>query len=414
MKIPSTPASLARQISPTSSQRRAIEAPLLVDVGLSMVVTAATIIAISVATEPSSRPPDVIAYLLGIALGVVLVARRRWPLGVLIVSTAILLLYYSLTYPGIPPALPLAVALYTAVAAGHLRWGLPISGFFIVAGIVVVVIRKHEPFLPVLIQMANQAALFAVVLLLGEAIRNRRQYVEEVRERLRQADADTEREAARQVAEERLRIARDLHDVMAHTIAAISVQAGLAIDVLDDSPTEARVALNAIRAASREAMAEIKATVGVLRAGDDAAAPRAPAPTLDQIDGLIADARNAGLDVVVDVVGPARRLSAAVDTTAYRIVQESLTNVIRHAGATSAVVNLCYQSSAIEIKVSDNGTQTNAVANTTHREAAKPGHGLIGMIERASALGGWLRAGPQPGGGFLVHAWLPTEGASSA
>ena len=388
--------------------------PALIDVGLAAVVSVATIVAISVASEPGSRPPDAFAYVVGVVTGVVLLARRRWPLGVLIASSTILFLYYSLNYPGIPPAVPLAVALYTAVAAGHLRWGLPISAFFIVTGMVVVVIRKHEPFLPTLIQMGDQAALLAVVLLLGEAIRNRRQYMEEVGERLRQAEADKEREAARQVAEERLRIARDLHDVMGHTIAAIAVQAGLAIDVLDDSPGEARAALTAIRAASREAMAEIRATVGVLREDDATAAPRRPAPTLDQIDGLVADARGAGLPVVIQVVGTPRRLSAAVDTTAFRIVQESLTNVIRHAGASRTVVEICYGPDAIEIKVADTGTGPGIDTGAAGSESVTPGHGLVGMMERASALGGWLKAGPRPGGGFLVRAWLPTAGSSSA
>jgi signal transduction histidine kinase len=269
------------------------------------------------------------------------------------------------------------------------------------------VVDRQEALLPVLTDMVQQAALLAVVLLLAEAVRNRRRYMEEVRERLQRAEADREREAARQVAEERLRIARELHDVMAHTIAAITVQAGLAIDVLDDSPAEARAALGAIRAASREAMAEVKATVGVLRSGDGVAAPLSPAPGLDQVDGLIAMAQGTGLRVEVVVIGDPRPLSAAVDTTAYRIVQESLTNVIRHARASLATVEIRYEPGALELVVADNGIGVDARFDTSL--PAGSGHGLRGMVERAAALGGWLKAGPQPSGGFLIEARLPTE-----
>jgi signal transduction histidine kinase len=389
-------------------QWRSRSAPaLLLDAGLAVLVAAANTVAISVAREPGSRPPDALAYGLGVVIGALLLGRRRWPLAILVVSVATLNVYYTLNYPGIAPALPLAVALYTAVAAGHLAWGLPIAAFFIGAGLFVRVVDRHEALLPVLTQMVQQAALFAVVLLLGEAVRNRRRYLAEVRERLQRAEADREREAARRVAEERLRIARELHDVMAHTIAAITVQAGLAIDVLDDSPAEARAALGAIRAASREAMAEVKATVGVLRSSDGVAAPLSPAPGLDQVDGLIAVARGAGLRVEVVVTGDPRPLSAAVDTTAYRIMQESLTNVVRHARASLATVEIRYEPGALGLVVADNGIGADVSVDTGLPEGS--GHGLIGMVERASALGGWLKAGPRPSGGFLIEASLPTE-----
>jgi signal transduction histidine kinase len=388
-----------------SRSRRALT---VVDAGLAVLVAAANTAAIGVASEPASRSPDALAYLLGIVIGAALLVRRHWPLAVLIASAVLLFAYYSLNYPGIPPAMALAVALYTAVDAGHLRWGWSIAAFFIGAGLFVVIIRKHEPPLLMLAQMAQQAALFAVVLLLGEVVRNRRRYMAEVRERQRRAEADREREAARQVAEERLRIARELHDVMAHTITAISVQAGLALDAFDDSPAQAHAALGAIRTASREAMAEIRATIGMLRADDGEAAPRSPTPRLDQLDGLIAEARSAGLHVAKEVTGTARPLPVAVDTTAYRIVQESLTNVVRHARATLATVSIRYDPTALSIEVADDGTGADASSAEEQR-----GHGLMGMRERASALGGRLKAGPRPGGGFLVQARLPTtEGAS--
>lgn len=392
--------------TPTLPQpRMTVVHPLAVDVGLAVVVAAANTVAISVASEPGSRPPDALAYALGIVIGALLLARRRWPLAVLIGSVATLLVYYALNYPGIAPAIPLAVALYTAVDDGHLRWGLSVSALFICAGLVVPLIHRHESPLPVLTSTVQQAALLAAVVLLGEAVRNRRRYTAEVHERLRRVEDDREREAARRVAEERLRIARELHDVMAHTIAAITVQAGLAVDVLDDSPAEARKALGAIRTASREAMAEMKATIGVLRAGEGESAPRSPAPGLDQIEGLLAMVRDAGLRVEVKTEGTPRPLPAAVDTTAYRIVQESLTNVVRHSGASLVTVEICYKPNALGIEIADDGRG----ANTHYIHTGQPGHGLIGMVERASTLGGWLKAGTRPEGGFLIQALLPTK-----
>jgi hypothetical protein len=294
---------------------------LLIDIGLATVVAIANVIAIGLASEPDSRPPNALAYALGAAIGAASLARRRWPLGVLLASTVLLLLYYSLNFPGIPPAIALSVALYTAVEAGYLRWGVAITVFFLSAGLFVVVVRKHEPGLFEVAQMAQQAALFAVVILLGEVVRNRRRYQDEVQERLRRAAVDKEREAARQVAEERLRIARELHDVMAHTITAITVQSSLALEELDDAPTQARAAVSAIRTASREAMAEIRATVGLLRQDESEAAPRAPTPELDQLDGLIDYARRSGVQVELTRTGkrdPSPRRSAPPPTASYR------------------------------------------------------------------------------------------------
>ncbi|HEV8193428.1 MAG TPA: sensor histidine kinase [Ktedonobacterales bacterium] len=391
----------------------------LADMGLAVLVAAGNVVAISVASEPTSRAPDVPAYLLGMLIGAVLVVRRRWPLVVLITSTVLLLVYYSLTYPGIPPAVALSVALYTAVAAGYLRWGLPIAAFFVLAGLFVVVVRKHEPPLLMLAEMAQQAALLAVLLLLGEVVRNRRLYVEEVHKRLRQVEQDREREAARQVMEERLRIARELHDVLAHTITAMSVQAGLALDTLDDSPAQARTALGAIRTASREAMAEIRATIGVLRTGDDGTVPHAPMPGLAHIERLVAESAQAGLHVETTVGGDPRPLPATVEAAAYRIIQESLTNAIRHAQATVATVRITYEPTALGIDISNNvtgaadgsaadgnGRHAGALLDDEHHE----GYGLNGMRERATALGGSLQAKPQSDGGFQVRASLPTTG----
>jgi signal transduction histidine kinase len=390
------------------SQVRSWSVPaLVVDTWLATAVAVVVAIAIRVASEPDSRPPDAFAYLLAVIIGAVLLARRRWPLAVLIVTAMTLLVYYSFRYPGVPATLPLAAALYTASAAGRFRWSLLVAAFFVSAGLFVRGFREQAPLLPLIVDNTREIALLGATVLLGETVRSRRLRLAEAEDRLRRAETEREREAARRVAEERLRIARELHDVLAHTIAAISVQAGLALDVLDDSPTQARTALGAIRSASRAAMTELKATVGMLRTGDDGLAPRSPPLGLDQLDHLFAMVRDAGLRVDVAVTGEARPLPAAIDRAAYRIVQESLTNVVRHAGASCVSVAINYERAALALTITDNGR------GAASGQPTPLGHGLVGMTERAVMLGGWLHAGPWRGGGFLVQAQLPTEEASA-
>jgi signal transduction histidine kinase len=379
---------------------RRVPAPLG-DAALAVAVAVVNVIAIGVATEPRARPLDPFAYTLAISYGVLLLARRRWPLGVLLASTAVLFLYYSIDYPGVSPAFPLAVALYTAAVAGHFRWGLLITTFYMLAGVFVTGFREGTPAGQVFANFLPQASLLVTLLLLGDAVRSRRAWHAEVRERLARADADREREAARRVAQERLRIARELHDVMAHTISVITVQAGVAADVLADAPDKARQALGTIRAASREAMAELRATVGVLRGGDGQSTPRAPAPGLGQLDDLLEAARRGGLRVETVVAGDPRPLPPAVDLTAYRIMQESLTNVTRHAQATTATVAVSYEPNGVVIEVCDDGH------GPTGAPQGQQGYGLTGMAERAAALGGRLEAGPRPAGGFRVWSSLP-------
>jgi signal transduction histidine kinase len=372
------------------------------DAALAAAVAVANVIAIQVATEPGARPLNAGAYVLAGTYGVLLLVRRRWPLGVLLASTAALLLYYSLNYPGVSPAFPLAVALYTAAVAGYVRWGLLITAFYMLAGFFVVTVREGTPTAQAFADFLPQASLLVTLLLLGDAVRSRRAWQSEVRERLARADAEREREASRRVEQERLRIARELHDVMAHTISVISVQAGVAADVLDDAPDAARQALGEIRTASREAMAELQATVGVLREGDGQAAPRAPTPGLGQLDDLLEAARRGGLRVETVVAGQPRPLPPAIDLTAYRILQESLTNVARHARATTATVAVRYEPDGVVLEVCDDGRGAAARA-----DSGQGGYGLAGMAERAAAVGGRLEAGPGPAGGFRVWSSLP-------
>ena len=214
-----------------------------------------------------------------------------------------------------------------------------------------------------------------------------------------------EEEAARRVDAERLRIARELHDVVAHTLSMINVQAGAAAHVARERPEAAAEALEAIRLASKEGLQEMRAILNVLRQADEVD-PTQPAPGLAMLDDLVATANRAGLTTTVHVVGTPRRLPPTVDLAAFRIIQESLTNAVRHAGPAIARVSVVWRDGVVGVGVTDPGRGDTGVANGA---VAADGHGLLGMRERAAAVGGTVVAGPSPGGGFAVHAELPTE-----
>jgi signal transduction histidine kinase len=218
-------------------------------------------------------------------------------------------------------------------------------------------------------------------------------HLREVEERAEAAERTREEVAARRAVEERLRIARELHDALTHSISVVQVQAGVAAHLARKRGDDVPPALLAIQEASADAARELRATLDVLRRDDDGSG-------LDRLPGLVARTRSAGLPVTVTVTGTERRLPPEVDRAAYRIVQEALTNITRHANRAAASVRLCYQPGALTVQVDDNGTGG-------PQQPATPGLGLIGMRERVTSLGGRLHAGPRPGGGFRVRAELP-------
>jgi len=210
-------------------------------------------------------------------------------------------------------------------------------------------------------------------------------------------------EARRRASEERLRIARELHDVLAHNISLINVQAGVALHLIDEQPEQARTALAAIKQASKEALGELRSVLSVLRQADEAPPPRSPAPSVERLDGLVSRASAAGLEVRTEISGTPKTLPAGVDLAAFRIVQEALTNVARHAGHATATIRVGYGEDDLTVQVDDNGN------GTGQPSTSGGGNGIPGMRERASALGGELEAGPRPGGGFRVLARLPLD-----
>jgi signal transduction histidine kinase len=379
--------------------------PLAVDVALAVLTVVLLIVSVVVAHDRGAPAPGLSTYLSVSAIAAPLPFRRRYPLVVLLACATLLFVFYSLNNDaGLAPAVPLAVALYTAAEYGHLRWSLLVSLFYTAVGTYVLIGLRHQPVLTVLADFVQEGSLLLAICLLGEAVRNRRGWAGEVRDRLRQAaeaaEAEHEREAARRVTEERVRIARELHDVLAHTISALTIQARVILDGLPDGPPQVRSAGEAILSTSREAMSEVRATVGLLRVADEqTGVPPGPVPGVGQLDGLLATARATGLVTRRETVGSPVPLPATVDLSVYRIVQESLTNVVRHARAATVTVTLRYLPGAVEVQVDDDGRGPAAAGRTG-------GYGLVGIRERAGALGGAATTGPGPGGGFRVLARL--------
>jgi signal transduction histidine kinase len=229
-------------------------------------------------------------------------------------------------------------------------------------------------------------------------------HLHEVEQRAEEAERTRDEVAARRAVEERLRIARELHDSLTHSISVVQVQAGVAVHLARKRGAEVSPALLAIAEAAADAARELRATLGVLRSHDEG-----DGSGLDRLPGLMARTRSAGLPASVTVTGTPRPLPRDVDQAAYRIVQEALTNVTRHAGQASATVHLCYRPDALTVQVDDDGT---AASQTAASQTAAPGLGLIGMRERVSALGGLLQAGPRRSGGFRVWAELPLRASS--
>ncbi|MCA2217495.1 sensor histidine kinase [Jidongwangia harbinensis] len=250
---------------------------------------------------------------------------------------------------------------------------------------------------------------------LGRAVRANRARRTMLVERALRAEVGRENEARQRVQAERLRIARELHDAVGHQVALINVQAGAMTLLLDRHDlVRARQSLDHIQNASEAALVELKLTVGLLRQPGEHE-PVQPAGRLSRLDELITSFAATGLRVSCDVTGPARPLPDAVDLTAYRLIQESLTNTAKHAAGTSASIRLEFRPDALALTVEDDGPPVRAVAQTvTSRTGGPMGHGIIGMRERAAALGGRLSAGPRPEGGFRVTAELPTLAGATA
>jgi signal transduction histidine kinase len=255
----------------------------------------------------------------------------------------------------------------------------------------------------------------AVAWLSGENIRSRRVQVSALQDRALRLEQDRDARTRQAVGEERLRIARELHDVVAHSMSVIAVQAGVANHVIDSRPEIARQALATVEINTRSALVEMRRLLGVLRQGDEPSASLAPAPGLSQVADLVEQFRGAGLTIELRLHGGLDGVPDGVDLSAYRIVQEGLTNVLRHGGR-RAKVTIGHRADAVEVDISDDGRRPDQelVASVPGADAGRgAGHGLIGMRERVSVFGGTLVAEDRPGGGFRLAATLPFGGTGA-
>jgi signal transduction histidine kinase len=369
-----------------------------IDVAVAAVV-AAVLVAVTagVGADGDGRSFDLVAGLLAAAAGGVLALHRRAPLVTLAVTTTALILYDVGDYAHGPIPLTVIAAVFAVTVARGPAQAWVAAGLS-TAVLFATVLRGSTTLFPALF-----ASWAAGAVLLGGSVLSRRAERAALEERARHLAETRDEEARRRVAEERVRIARDLHDSVAHTLASISVQAGVGAHVLDDRPDDARAALVAIKHTSRDALTELRSTLGMLRSDDMATLE--PRAGLDRLPSLVETSRAAGLPVDLRTEGEARALPPDLDAAAFRIVQESLTNVIRHAGAARATVAVRHGDDRLEIEVTDDGhgpVDGNEVVGS-----AGGGHGLAGMRERVALLGGEFDAGPRPSGGYRVLARLP-------
>ncbi len=399
-------------------QRRATkQAPSVFDVLLALVVTGLMVIGSVGESHPTTHAtagqiafihahqPGA-AYTLVVLAGLALIWRRRWPVPVLSVIVAFVALYAAAGYVPGAALCAVYVGLYT-VAVIEPRQVAFTAGLVSMA-VLFVASGAGGPFGWLGGTNTVMLALSVAAVALGLAVAGRRQVFSAMVERAERAERDREEEARRMVDAERLRIARELHDVVAHSMSMINVQAGVAAHVLATQPEQAAEALTAIRVASREGLRELRAILNVLRQVDEEESGRVPAPRLTQLDALADATTQAGLPTTVSISGAREALAPTVELAAYRIVQESLTNVLRHAGPDAhATVEVVIGDRELAVQVDDDGRGPPSAGQVPGEFKDGTGAGLAGMRERAAAFGGSLEAGPRSSRGWRVRAVLP-------
>lgn len=346
----------------------------------------------------TSSPLDTFARVLLLVGPAFLLLRNRRPVVSVFGVAATALLYLAGGYPHGPIFITVAVGCFAAVVSGHRKaawWALGglWAGHLLIAHWLYAYLPPGTDDAAPWGEEVVIAAWVVAILAGSELVRIRREVW--ARERAERAASEK-----RRADEERLRIARELHDVLAHSISVINVQAGVGLALLDNDPEQARTALTTIKAASKEALGEVRQVLDTLRTQGDA--PRAPAPGLDRLPELVEQAASTGLSVETETAGERVPLPPGADLAAFRIVQEALTNVVRHSGSRTARVRIAYAPGRLELRIDDEGPATGS-------DAGGSGNGLAGMRERAAALGGTIEAGPRPDGGFRVRADLPVR-----
>src|SRR5262245_53148546 len=371
----------------------------LLDGAVLLLATVIVGVGVGLRADASMRP---LALALALAAALTLALRRTAPTATLAITGALVLALFAVDHAaGAVAVIAPAIALYSlALSRGRVHLVAAVVAAAAAVIVADVFLAGHNPH-ALTLQTAAHVALVAVPVLAAEALRNRRSYIQLLLERLELAERTREEGAQRRAEEERLRIARDLHDVVAHTLTTINVQAGVAAHLAAREPSRAERALESIEAASHDALDELRAILGVLRKADGAEVPLEPTPGLDDVASLVDQFREAGGDVELEVEGEQpERIPGAVQLAAFRIVQESLTNATRHAPEAAASVRVAYENDRLCVAIENNsGRERNG-------NGRGDGVGIAGMRERATALGGTLEAGPSPRG-FKVTAELP-------
>lgn len=359
------------------------------------------IIALVISADLGGRQdPDLIAYSIAGGFGALMLLRRQFPVVVLVATMFLLFGYYALEYPAIGLAVPVAAALYSAAEQGRLTAAI-LVGLLLIVVSTTIRLRDGQPVAFLLgYELVSTVAMMATAIALGDSTRARRSLRAEQEQTARLVAQEHAYRTEQQVQAERVRMARDLHDLVGHSISVIAIQADVAREAIGHSNAEAQGALTHIRTTVSETMRELRATVKLLRT-PTGTQPERSITTLANLATLVENARASGLTVDLASTGAFQALPATVSTAAYRIIQEALTNVIRHAGATQVTITLERDAHALHLQVVDNG-KSGAVPLTL-------GSGLTGMRERVQLLGGSLSAQPHLAGGFAVCATLPVE-----
>ena len=434
--------------------------PLVVDVVFALGLAAFGLLTELVNAEEVDdryvRETDALSLVLCVAGTLPLALRRRYPLTVYVVIAVATTIYYTREYAGAGPMIGILVGLY-GVAAHSTRkiavWTLAVTLTVEIVGTTIDPAEGDTIFTVIAL-----SGLLIAAWVIGDNIRVRRAYVAAVEDRAEQLEREQDAQARRAVLEERSRIARELHDIVAHSMSVMVVQAGAARRTLDRDRDRAVEAISQIEVTGRDALAEMRRVVAVLRRDSERAAPPGepgesdeapgadaidhdalvPQPGLDQLATLVEQCREAGLPVALAVTGDVRPLPSGIELTIYRIVQEALTNTMRHAGQARAEVELCFDDDVVRATVTDDGRGASAdaavvlpgvpqrwwlsvadpgrpSATGTTGASPPPGHGLAGMHERVALYGGTVNAGPRIGGGFAVRAEIPLgDGARTA
>jgi signal transduction histidine kinase len=343
-----------------------------------------------------------LAWVLAVLLVAPILTHRRFPRASVAVCLVAVVIYATgryVAYPG------LAIFVLTFDIALHSRARVAVATLFASAAILALAVNL-QPDAAANFQTWVQSELgILVAWLTGRNLRHRRARWAELQARAERLEREREEDARRALTEERLRIARELHDVIAHSMSVIAVQSAVGNHVIDSQPAQARQALAAIEATSRSALTEMRRLLGVLRQDGEPRGSLSPAPGLADLASLARQVQDAGLKVWINVDGQPGAVPAGIDLSAYRIIQEALTNVIKHGAASAANVTISYRPDSVTVEVSDHGAAAGPAQVPLPRTGS--GHGIIGMRERVAVFGGEFSAGPGPDGGFRVRARFP-------